>query len=283
MFDAGESRRRCLRMRRRILEVSQGLSALHIAPSFSCLELVDTAYFGLMRHGLRVERPDTFILSKGHGAPAQYAVLEELGVITREEFDLCSRPGGRLGAHPDFGLPGIEASTGSLGHGLGMAAGMALADRTFAEDRTVYLVMSDGELQEGSTWEMIMLAPSLGLERIVALVDLNDSQTLGRTSETHPNFYPILDKLRSFGWEAVEVDGHAPEQIYDAVRGREGGRPLMVFGRTVKGKYVSYMENVSLWHYRSPSPEEYERALRDLDAAEAALPAGGVPRKGSVR
>ena len=118
-FDAAASKLRCLKFRRRILDMSQSVTALHIGGAFSCLEIVDTVYFGLMRHADETEYPDTFILSKGHGSLAQYAVLEEMGVLTKDDLDQYSKPGGQLGTHPDYGTPGIEASTGSLGHGLG--------------------------------------------------------------------------------------------------------------------------------------------------------------------
>ena len=142
---------------------------------------------------------------------------------------------------------------------------MALADKVMGIDRMVYVVKSDGELQECSTWEAMMLAPTLELKNIVAIVDLNDMQSLGHTSVNHPNFYPVLDKVRAFGWETVEVDGHDAQAIYDAVIAREGTAPLMVIAKTVKGKGVSYMENVPIWHYRSPSPEEYQAALGELE------------------
>src|ERR1700733_405139 len=141
-FDGRASRSRCLRMRRRILEISQTVSALHIAGAFSCLEIVDTIYFSLMRRGEGNES-DTFILSKGHGSMAQYACLEELGILSHEQMQLYSKPEGILGTHPDYGIPGIEAATGSLGHGLAIAAGMALADRVAGLDRLVYVVLSD--------------------------------------------------------------------------------------------------------------------------------------------
>jgi transketolase len=263
-FDGAVARERCLRFRRRILDLSQIGTTLHIAPAFSCLELVDAVYFGLMRRPGAPDAPDTFILSKGHGCLSQYVILEKLGVLTRHDMEMYCKPGGRLGSHPDYGVPGIEAATGSLGHGLAIAVGMALADKVFKSDRTVYVVMSDGELQEGSVWEAMMLAPSLGLTNIIALVDLNDFQSLGRTSEGLPNFYPVLDKVRAFGWETVEVDGHDSAAIVRAVRARAGGRPMMVIGRTTKGKGVSFMENVPIWHYRSPSPAEYQIALAEL-------------------
>ena len=231
---------RCRRYRRRVLDISQRGVVLHIAPAFSCLELVDAAYHDLMlRDG---DRPDTFVMSKGHGCLAQYIILEDIGVLTEEHLNAYCKPGGVLGSHPDYGVPGIEASTGSLGHGLGLAAGMALADKVRGHHRTVFVVMSDGELQEGSVWEVMMLVPSLGITNLVALVDLNDFQSLGRTSETLPNFYPMRDKVEAFGWECQEVDGHDSAAIVAAVRDRTRTKPTMVLGRTTKGKGVSYME-----------------------------------------
>lgn len=265
-FDKVASKQRCLQHRRRILEISQTVSALHIAPAFSCLEIVDTIYYGLMRRGQKNEQDDTFVLSKGHGSLAQYAVLETLGVISKEDFDLYGKPGGRFATHPDYGLPGIEASTGSLGHGLSLAVGMALADKVRCASRAVFVVLSDGELQEGSVWEAMMLAPTLKISNIVAVVDLNDFQSLGQTSKVHPNFYPVLEKVRAFGWESVEVDGHDAEAIHKAVVSRSGQKPLMLIARTTKGKGVSFMENVPIWHYRSPDPQEYQAALKELEA-----------------
>jgi transketolase len=269
-FDAAASRSRCLKFRRRILDISQTVTALHAAGAFSCLEIVDCIYFGLMQRDAEGRLTDTFLLSKGHGSLAQYVVLEELGILPRSELDRFCKPGCILGTHPDYGTPGIEAATGSLGHGLPITVGMALADKVQGARRTVYVVLSDGELQEGSVWEAMMVAPTLGLTNLVAVVDLNDFQSLGRTSETHPNFYPVLDKVRAFGWEAVEVDGHDQQAIYEAVTSRSGRAPLMVIARTIKGKGVSYMENVPIWHYRSPSPEEYRQALAELAGEEKA-------------
>jgi transketolase len=267
-FDATVSRRRCLKFRRRMLDISQQVTALHLAGAFSCLEIVDCIYYGLMRRDAEGRLIDTFLLSKGHGSLAQYVVLEDLGVLPREELDNFCQPGCILGTHPDFGIPGIEAATGSLGHGLPITVGMSLADKVQGVDRIVYVVLSDGELQEGSVWEAMMIAPTLGLKNLVAIVDLNDFQSLGRTSQIHPNFYPVLDKVAAFGWETVEVDGHDQQAIFDAVTSRKGGAPMMVIARTIKGKGVSYMESVPIWHYRSPSPEEYQQALAELAGEE---------------
>jgi len=266
-FDEVAARERCLRFRKRILDISQQVQALHIGSAYSCTEIVDCIYYGLMRRNPDGTSPDTFLMSKGHGCMIQYVILEDRGVLSREDLDLYCKPNGRLGCHPDYGNPGIEASTGSLGHGLSMAVGMALAERGRKTDGLIYTVLSDGEVQEGSTWEAVLMASSLGMSNLIAFVDNNDFQSLGRTSETHPSFYPLVDKFAAFGWETVEVDGHDSMSVFDAVTGRRGGRPFMVVAKTVKGKGISYMENVPIWHYRSPSPKEYEQGTAELEKA----------------
>lgn len=269
-FDVEAARERCKKYRRRILEISQQVQALHIGGAFSCIEIVDTIYNGLIRGTAPGgNSPDTFLMSKGHGCMIQYVILEDLGILTRRDLDLYCKPDGSLGCHPDYGVPGIEASTGSLGHGLSMAVGMAYADKTRGRDGVVYCLLSDGEVQEGSTWEATLMASSLGVSNLVAFMDNNDFQSLGRTRETHPSFYPVIDKYVAFGWEAVEADGHDPGTIYDAVVSRGGDRPLMVVCETTKGKGVSYMENVPIWHYRSPNKEELEQALLEIEGEVA--------------
>jgi len=266
-FDVDAARRRCRNFRRRILDISQKVSAIHIAPAFSCLEIVDAIYFGLLRRNADGSLYDNFLLSKGHGSAAQYVVLEELGILSKRDMDLFCQPGGKLGTHPDYGTPGIEASTGSLGHGLPVALGMALADKAHGLDRCIYVVLSDGEVQEGSTWEALMLAPSLKLNNLVAFIDLNDFQTMDRTSNSHPNFYPISDKMSAFGWDTVEVNGHEADALVDVVASRRRTAPMMVVARTTKGKGVSYMEDVPLWHYRSPNADEYKQAVQEVGEA----------------
>jgi transketolase len=266
-FDATAAAVRCNRFRRRILEISQQVQALHIGSAYSCTEIVEEIYFGLMRGGASGKSPDVFVMSKGHGCMIQYVVLEELGILSRHDLDRYCRADGILGCHPDYGNPGIEASTGSLGHGLSMSLGMALAERIKGTGAIVYVVLSDGEVQEGSTWEATMMASSLGVTNLVGFIDNNDFQSLGRTSETHPSFYPVVDKFQAFGWESVQVDGHDSAAIAHAVLGRSGDRPFMVNCRTTKGKGVSYMENVPVWHYRSPNKEEFARAMAELERA----------------
>jgi len=269
-FDASAAKARCNDFRRRILEISQQVQALHIGSAYSCTEIVDCIYYELMRRDSDGSSPDTFLMSKGHGCMIQYVILEAMGVLSRKDLDKYCTPEGKLGCHPDYGNPGIEASTGSLGHGLSMAVGMALAEKGQRKSGLIYTVLSDGEVQEGSTWEATLMASSLGCDNLIAFIDNNDFQSLGRTSETHPSFYPIVEKYQAFGWEAVEIQGHDSRAVFEAVENRRGGKPLMVVAKTTKGKGVSYMENVPIWHYRSPSSEEYEQALKELKAASNA-------------
>lgn len=265
--DAESARTRCNRFRRRILDISQQVSALHIGSAYSCTEIVDAIYFELMRRDATGNSPDTFLMSKGHGCMIQYVILEEMGVLSRHDMDRYCKAGGRLGCHPDYGNPGIAASTGALGHGLSMGLGMAYAEKTCGKEGVIYCVVSDGEVQEGSTWEATMMASSLGISNLVAFMDNNDFQSLGRTSVTHPSFYPVVEKYTSFGWESVQVDGHDSAAIANAVKSRKGDRPLMVVCKTTKGKGVSYMENIPIWHYRSPNVEEYKQAISELEQA----------------
>ena len=262
--DGAAARQRCLSYRRRILDISQHVGALHVAPAFSCMEIVDVIYHEMMRSPESAESPDVFLMSKGHGCMVQYVILEEMGVLGRRDLDLYCKPEGRLGTHPDYGVPGMAASTGSLGHGMGLATGMAYAERLQKRDGRVFLVLSDGECQEGSTWEAAMMAANLKLDNLIAFVDMNDFSGLERMSEGHPAFHPLAPKFEAFGWETAEVNGHTAEEIAAAVGNRRRGRPMAVVCNTVKGKGVSYMENVPIWHYRAPNPDEYRQALDEL-------------------
>lgn len=247
---------RCRAYRKRILEISQQVSALHVAPAFSCMEIVDLIYHELKRP------QDVFIMSKGHGCMAQYVILEDLGVLSKADLSLYCKPGGKLGAHPDYGVPGIAASTGSLGHGLGIAVGQAYAEKLKGSDVTVYCLLSDGEFQEGSTWEAMMMAAKLELGNLVCFVDNNGYGGLERIND------PIEGPAYAFGWKAIEGFGHDQDSMREFLKDfRDGDAPFMMVCSTIKGKGVSYMENAPIWHYRSPNPEEYQRALAELDAA----------------
>jgi len=256
---------RVRRYRKEILDISQQVGALHIAPAFSCLEITDVIYNSLMRiNRVSLDIKDTFIMSKGHGCLAQYIILRELGLLSAEDLLSYCRPEGRLGAHPDYGVPGISASTGSLGHGLGISVGIAHANKLQNIDSQTYVVISDGELQEGSTWEAIMMAANLCCSNLTVFVDLNDFSALERMSVAHKSFYPVVDKLANFQWQVKQVNGHDSLAIYEAATCERDAKPLAIVCDTVKGKGVSYMENVPIWHYRSPNKEEYLQALQEV-------------------
>jgi transketolase len=245
--------------RKRILEVSQSLEALHIGPAFSCLEIVDFIYYNLLKD------IDTFILSKGHGAMAQYAVMLSKGILTDIDFDSICQNESKLGGHPDRGNPGVVASTGSLGHGLPISLGLALANVESKSEGHIYVVVSDGELMEGSNWEALLLAPTLKVSNLTIFVDHNKSISRGRIPDMHPNFMPIGPKISSFGWEVTESDGHETAELclnYSSIK--QSSKPKAVICHTVKGKGISFMENNPIWAYRSPSKTEYEIALKEL-------------------
>ncbi|MCH9770324.1 MAG: transketolase [Gammaproteobacteria bacterium] len=268
-FNLQAAKQRCVVHRKKILELSLQVPALHIGPAFSCLEMVDVIYHDLMRKNSQGECIDTFVLSKGHGCAVQYIVLHGLGILSDDDIKNFCLPGGRLGAHPDYGLPGIAASTGSLGHGLGLSVGMAYANRLNNQDIKNYVVISDGELQEGSTWEAIMMAANLKLNNLTVLLDLNDRTSLEKLSQGHPAFYPVTDKLTAFNWQVSEVDGHDASAVFEAAQNQSQTQPNFIICHTKKGKGVSYMEDVAIWHYRSPNEKEYQQALNELAAVEA--------------
>jgi len=263
-FSFEDSIERCRNYRKRILDISQKVSALHAGGAFSCAEILDVVYYGLMRKKNKNKFIDDFILSKGHSSILQYLILNDFGFLSKKDIDLYCKPGGKLGCHPDYGVPGIGASTGSLGHGMGIATGIAQSFKISKVDSIVYLVISDGELQEGSTWESMMMAANLDLDNIVCILDHNGSQSFGSTKETHPKFYPIKEKIESFNWQCFEVNGHSQKEICNVFDQKIDKKPLFIIGNTVKGKGVSFMENKPIWHYRSPSKEEYEIALKEL-------------------
>lgn len=263
-MDALAAKNRCVGYRKRILDISQTVTALHVAPAFSCLEITDLIYHELMRRDANDNFIDTFVMSKGHGCLIQYVILEEFGILSSDDLALYCNPAGRLGAHPDYGVPGIAASTGSLGHGMGIAVGMAYAHKLQQQDQNIFVCLSDGELQEGSTWEAIQTAANLKTNNLLAFLDFNNWGGLERMSDGHPAFFPVVEKLQAFGWETVEVDGHNSKAMHELVKNRQGDKPFMLVCNTTKGKGTSFMENVAIWHYRSPNPQEYKQAIEEL-------------------
>mgnify|MGYP001380812018 CR=1 FL=1 len=248
---------RCKKYRKKILELSQSVSALHIGGSFSSVEIVDCIYNRLKKN------KDKFILSKGHAGILQYVVLNDLGIIKTRDLHNYQNKNGFLGVHPDYGSPGIMASTGSLGHGLAMIAGMALASKN--TNKCFFVLLSDGELQEGSVWEAVLTISSLKLNNIIAIVDNNNLQTSSWTSDTHPTLYPIDKKFVSFGWGVAVCNGHNSNEIYNKVKHRSLKKPFVLIAKTIKGYPVSFMRNVPKWHYRAPNNDEYLQAIEEIN------------------
>jgi transketolase len=241
----------------------------HPGGSLSCVESLVCLYFYKMNH--RPEDPswperDRFVLSKGHAAPTLYAVLARSGYFDREELWRLRRLGSMLQGHPDcLRTPGVEISTGSLGQGLSAACGMALGLRMDGSSSRVYAVIGDGESQEGGIWEAAMLAGHHCLGNLVAILDNNGMQIDGSCCDV-VSLGDLASKWRSFGWEVREVDGHDVLELCRALDETDGAsRPSMIIAHTVKGKGVSFMENAVEFHGKAPTPEEMERALREIE------------------
>ena len=254
------STERCIQHRIRILELSQKVTAIHIGGSFSAIEIIDAIYNECKRPN------DIFLLSKGHAGVALYVVLESVGLIKSLELDTYTRRESIFGVHPTKKISGIISGFGSLGHGLGVACGIAY-HKKYSKDSTqdkVFVLMSDGELQEGSTWEALLVASNLKLDNLVILIDLNDFQSFGRMSDNHPAMYPVRDKFEAFGAHCIEVDGHNTNEILKALNQSVPGKCSVIVCNTIKGKGVSEFENNPIWHYRSPDSDEYKLAVSEL-------------------
>lgn len=210
---------------------------------------------------------DRFIMSKGHAALALYAALHEAGWLSRADLDTYCGDGSAVAGHPEHMLPGVELSTGSLGHGLSVGAGAALAGRLQGRESRVFVLMSDAECNEGSVWEAVMFARHHGLGRLVAVVDVNGQQALGDTRDIL-DLDPLGERWRAFGWDVREMDGHDPEAIAHAVEELDpDGPPHALLLQTVFGKGVSYMEGRLQWHYWPMSDQQYEQAMAEVTAA----------------
>jgi len=235
-------------------------------------DLVAALYGGVLR--LNPSDPkdpdrDRFILSKGHAGAGVYAALAERGFLSVETLGEHYQNGSLLSGHVSHkGVPGVELSTGSLGHGLSVAAGMAYGAKLDGRKHRVYCLMSDGECDEGSVWEAVLFAAHHRLDRLVAIVDYNKIQSLGPVADTI-GLEPFADKWRSFGWGVSEIDGHDHSTLRDALDKVPValGKPTCFLAHTTKGKGVSFMENTVLWHYRTARDDEFAQALRELESA----------------
>jgi len=271
LVDMVEYEKIARRIRKDILVNARRSGTGHIGSSYSIVEILTALYFGVFDSDpdrLRGLDRDRFILSKGHGCPAMYAVLCLKGLLPEEVFCGFAQDGGTLEQHPtrcpDWG---IETSSGSLGHGLSIGAGLALAAGHDRKKWRTFVLLSDGENNEGSTWEAAMFAAHHRLDHLIAIVDYNKMQALGRTEEVM-NLEPLADKWRAFGWAVREVDGHDVEALIRTFKEApfEPGRPSAVIAHTVKGQGICFMEGDLLWHYRCPDESEYQKALDELQA-----------------
>jgi transketolase len=258
------------RVREHIVNMCAGPEGGHLGGSMSLVEILVTLYFAVLRGdqaGPQAPDRDVLILSKGHGAICLYAVLAERGLLPAAELAGYARPGGRLMGHPVRAVPGVEMPTGSLGHGLPLGNGFALAARHDGAPRRCYVVMGDGELQEGSVWEAAMATSSLGLTGLTAVVDRNGLQITGRTEDTIA-LEPLADRWRSFGWSVLTADGHDTSELLAAFAGAaaEHRRPTVIIARTVKGRGLPFAENRRESHYARLGERQHRRAMTALRA-----------------
>lgn len=257
------------RIRREIVQMSHRARAPHLGSCLSCVDILVAAYWSVLNVDPAQpadDQRDRFILSKGHGAAALYATLAHRGYFPLEDLATFNQAGSHLPEQPSpGGAAGIEAATGSLGHGLSIGLGMALAARVKQLPYRVVVVLSDGECNEGSVWEAALFAAAHRLSNVVAIVDFNRWQATGRSEEIM-SLSPLTDKFAAFGWSAREVDGHDIEALAGAMQPArvDHGQPTALIARTVKGKGVSFMEDDNNWHYRIPNEEELQAALREL-------------------
>jgi len=256
-------------LRRHVIEMVHAAGSGHPGGSLSSADIVTALFFEVMEHSPELESSqdrDHFILSKGHAAPVYYAALAESGYFPVEELITLRQLHSRLQGHPSrVKTPGVEMSTGSLGQGLSVANGLALALRSQGLGRTVYCLCGDGEMAEGQVWEAAMFASHYHLDNVIAIVDRNGLQIDGRTEDVMA-LEPLGDKWRAFGWNVLFMDGNDMWQVLETLEEarRHKGSPTVIIARTVKGKGVSFMENNVGFHGKAPNDKEYEQAMREL-------------------
>lgn len=247
----------------------------HLASSFSAVEIMTALYFGDIlcydKEDPYWEDRDKVIISKGHATLVLYSVLKHIGYITQEQMETFCQPGSEFGGEAKYGdIPGIEATTGSLGHGLSFAVGIAMANKLDKRKSRVYALLGDGECQEGSVWEAVLSAAHHRLDNLTVILDRNQLQAMGDTEEI-VGIDPMDKKWEDFGWHVTEVNGHDIKALIEVFRSDkelQEEKPHLIIADTIKGKGVSFMENVPIWHYRMPNEEEMEIVKKELDISE---------------
>ena len=268
-MDADELQRIANRLRLHVIEMTTAANSGHPGGSLSAADIVAALYFSVMKHNPKKpqwEDRDRFVLSKGHVAPVLYAALAESGYFPVEELKTLRQLGSILQGHPVRGkVPGVEMSTGSLGQGLSMSCGIALAGKMDKKDYRTYCLLGDGELQSGQNWEAAMFASNYKLNNLTAIVDRNNLQICGKTEDVMA-LEPLVDKWMSFGWNVIETDGHDMSKILGAFEQAKAidDAPTVIIFNTVKGKGVSFMENNASFHGKACNKKEYETAVEEL-------------------
>ena len=261
-----------IRLRRKMLEVIFHAGAGHTGGGLSCLDILNVLYNRVLRvspENFSDPNRDRYVQSKGHSVEALYVVLADRGFFPESELNTLGRYRSHFVGHPTRHVPGIEMNTGALGHGLSISVGMALAGKMDAAPYRVFTLLGDGELAEGSNWEALLAGAHYQLDRLVAILDHNTLQITGHTRDVMSS-EPIEDKLHAFGWTVRGVDGHDYSQLTKALTDPPAaGKPTFIIANTVKGKGVSFMENVARWHHGVPNEPELKQALDELDRAEA--------------
>lgn len=255
-------------IRKNIFRIAYQSGGGHMGAAFSSTDILSVLYFGdVMKYDSvnpEWDDRDFFVLSKGHASYALYATLQLAGFFDEEELWHVGKPGSRLGGHPKLhDIPGVEASTGALGHGLSFSIGIAYANKVDEKENHVYTILGDGECQEGSIWEGALSAPTLELDNLTAIVDHNKLQAMDNL-ENIVHMKPFADKWKAFGWHVIEINGHDHGEIKKALLHREEGKPVLVIANTIKGKGVSFMENVPIWHFRMPNEQELPILMDEL-------------------
>jgi transketolase len=273
--DIKELQRLAIDIRKDVLKMLMLAGSGHTGGSLSIVDILVALYYRAMKDDPKSpdwDGRDRFLLSKGHACPALYAVLAHKGYFNKDLLWTLRKLGSPLQGHPQVGLPGVEISSGSLGQGLSIANGIALAARLDKKGFRVYCLMGDGETNEGQVWEAAMTAAHYKLDSVCAIIDLNGLQIDGFCCEVK-DLGAFRHKWEDFGWNAIEADGHDIGSLVDAFEKARSakGKPSVVIAHTVKGKGVSFIENKAEWHGVAPKKEEYERAVRELDAALAKL------------
>ncbi|HCM28643.1 MAG TPA: transketolase [Treponema sp.] len=275
MEETNQLRRKAIELRKDLIAMIYGAKTGHTGGSLSSLDILTALFYGILK--MDSANPawpdrDRFVLSKGHSVEGYYNILADKGFFPKEELATFSKFKTRLIGHPNVKVPGIEMNTGALGHGLSASVGMALAGKMDAKDYRVFVLMGDGELAEGSIWEGAMAAANFGLDNLVGIVDRNRLQISGDTEKVM-RLDSLKGKWTEFGWEVREVDGHDILQLLKTFRTIpfRKGKPSMVIANTVKGKDISFMENVAKWHHGVPSQEQMVQAFAELDSLLADL------------